>query len=285
MIGLLLRLLMLPVRLALLVVAALTSSIEGALRSNRRRAVRSSPRRASASSASTAIRGPGASPQRPATNRHLWLTLSPAYTFGVISFVPALNAALKLKRPRLWYWCAGLVAGDVVLWILLSASGNADSPGVIGDLGTLLAISLAVVGTHQAFGLRREVFGNAEMPQDMTAAFPVDGQDPAIAQALSSRQRRRDSRALAARDPLLARDLMIGRPDLNRRYDDGGLIDINHVPEPIFLSHVGLTPEQAHVVVEARQQVGRFESLDDMWNLANLPPAEIDTLRDRLIAL
>ena len=284
MIGLLFRLLILPVRLAVALVVLLVSLIESLVRANRQRAVRSSRRSVGASGLSPFAAAPGAVGGR-APSGHLWWALSPAYTMGTIAFIPALHAALKLRRPTLWCWFAGLAVCSIVVWVLLGGSGDDDSSGVAGGFGVVLAIGSAVAGTYQALGLRREVFGDTDRAQEMAAAIAAVGRDPAVAQALTSRRRRSESRALAAEDPLLARDLMIGRPDLTRQYVDGGLIDVNHVPETIFVSHVGLSPDQAHNVIVAREQVGRFESLDDMWNLADLPPAGLNMLRDLLIVL
>jgi hypothetical protein len=42
--------------------------------------------------------------------------------------------------------------------------------------------------------------------------------------------RRRQARELAKRNPVLARDLNIGRPDVPHDYNDGGLVDVNQVP-------------------------------------------------------
>ena len=39
---------------------------------------------------------------------------------------------------------------------------------------------------------------------------------------------------------MLAQELKIGRPDLPRDYDDGGLVDVNHVPAAILAARLGL---------------------------------------------
>ena len=49
------------------------------------------------------------------------------------------------------------------------------------------------------------------------------------------------ARRLQQDNPVLAQELKIGRPDLPRGYDDGGLVDVNHVPAAILASHLGLT--------------------------------------------
>jgi len=57
--------------------------------------------------------------------------------------------------------------------------------------------------------------------------------DPALAAAIACRQRRQQARQLLANDPGLARELRIGRPDLPRDYDDGGLVAVV-VVDPLF---------------------------------------------------
>lgn len=213
----------------------------------------------------------------PAQKRHLWWALSPAYTFGAIAFIPALHAALKLRDRRLWWWAGGLVAGDAVAWPLL----NQPSDSTPSDLGALLVICLAVGGTVHAFRLRSAVFTAPSLPPGPSG---VQG-DPAVQHALAARQRRVESAALAAGDPALARELRIGRPDLPRQYDDGGLVDVNGAPAPVLVSLLGLTPVQAESVVAARLRLGRFQAVEDLATFTDLPQRSVDAVRDRIILL
>jgi DNA uptake protein ComE-like DNA-binding protein len=203
----------------------------------------------------------------------------PAYTVGIFAFVPLLHAAIKLKRQDLWRFVIAYGIGTVILLVLSSPDDAGE--GISSALTTVLAIAMAVVGTIQAHGLVGDVFA-----EEVSTARQISvEQDPAVLNARHARERRKESAELAARDPAIAVDLRIGRPDLPRQYDDGGLVDINHVPEDVFRAHLGMSAEQARSVVEARDQVGRFESADDMGNLAVLPPRVVDGVRDRLIAL
>jgi hypothetical protein len=83
-----------------------------------------------------------------------------------------------------------------------------------------------------------------------------DANAQAIAAANMRRELRRQAREHAAEDPALARELRIGRPDLPRQYDDGGLIDVNHVPAPALTMLSGVTPEIAERIVSIRDHVG-----------------------------
>lgn len=222
----------------------------------------------------------------PRPNAHLWWALSPAYSFGVVPFIPALHAAIKLQRRDLWYWAGGLIAGSVLVWGLVG-SGPATPDGTatpFQQVGAWISIVLAVAGTAHGLRLRDAVFP----PSRGVAAIPVvvpEQLDPAIAGSLAARRRRVETAALGTRDPGLAHDLRIGRPDLTRTYDDGGLIDVNHVPEAILVSHLGFSLDQARTVVDARGRIGGFLNPDDLCSHAGLPIAQLDAMRDRIVLL
>lgn len=221
------------------------------------------------------------------TSSHLLWALSPAYCCGIIPFIPALHAAIKLQTRSLWYWASGLVLGSVIAWILVLSgpTSSADDPNwsatPLQTVGTVLTLVLGTVGVIHAFRVRDAVFG----PQVPRLPTPEPMIHPAIRDSLAARKLRAESTALCNRDPGLARDLLIGRPDRVRQYDDGGLVDINHVPAEILVSHLGLTPEQAQRVVEAREYIDGFSMPEDIRELAGIPPKLFDEIRDRIVAL
>lgn len=86
------------------------------------------------------------------------------------------------------------------------------------------------------------------------------------------------------REPALAAELGIGRPDLPRTYDDGGLVDVNHVPLAAFYrAFPQLDAASVNRIVEVRSVVGRFESLDEMLMLTGLSPQTFDEVEDFLV--
>lgn len=221
----------------------------------------------------------------PRKSSHGWWVWSPAYTFGLLAFIPALHAAIKLRRRDLRIWATALIAGDLIVWGLLGGTpSNADGSNTpIQDFGAFLAVILAVIGTVHAFRVRDDVFGMSSPVNPMVG--PSAGLDPAIANSLAARRRREESAALSAKDPGLARDLRIGRPDLPRQYDDGGLVDVNHVPESFLVSHLGLTVEQARTVVDARERLSGFQNASELSGLAEVPAHTLDAIRDRIVTL
>jgi hypothetical protein len=94
----------------------------------------------------------------------------------------------------------------------------------------------------------------------------------AIAAATLRRDLRRAARRHAVEDPMLARELRIGRPDLPREYDDGGLIDLNHAPPPALTALSGVTPEIAERIVSMRENVGGFTSAEEVVATVDLHP-------------
>ncbi|GAA5169770.1 hypothetical protein [Amycolatopsis dongchuanensis] len=104
-------------------------------------------------------------------------------------------------------------------------------------VGTIVTIAATATASVRQVRLRNE--------QVRTATTPPPAEDPAVARVLAARARRQQARDLAARDPLLAKELGIGRPDLERGYDDGGLVDLNSAPAEVLARICELTPEQA----------------------------------------
>lgn len=109
--------------------------------------------------------------------------------------------------------------------------------------------------------------------------------DPVVAEAMANRARRTEARRLAATNPGLARDLRIGRPDLIRDYDDGGLVDVNAVPEEFLCNTAGFSKEQAVRIVSDRDLVGGFSSVEDLVSRGLLDRLTAEAVRDRLIFL
>ncbi len=222
----------------------------------------------------------------PRSSSRLWWALSPAYTFGMIAFIPALHAAIKLQRRDLWFWAACLIVGDIVAWSLMSGASNLDGSSTpMQNVGAAIAVVLAVAGTMQAFRTREAVFAPSHSVAGNALSIAPIALDPAVSSALAARKRREESVALSRKDPGLARDLMIGRPDLRRQYDDGGLVDVNHVPEAVLVSHLGLSHDHARALIEARDHLGGFASAEELCGLADLPPKTLDAIRDRVVAL
>lgn len=151
------------------------------------------------------------------------------------------------------------------------------------SIGALVAIVIVLV----AMPTRVDRSRRAEIPPSQWPQRPpaYDSNQDAIQQIHEDRRKRSEARALAQRDPQMASELRVGRPDLPRQYDDGGLVDVNSVPAATLTEVLGLSPSVAGHVVEVRQQLGGFTHVDDLVNLAGVELSTFDRVKDRLILL
>jgi hypothetical protein len=150
---------------------------------------------------------------------------------------------------------------------------------VLGTIGGLLAVGVAIVGCVQLGPLRRQIWEGAPAPDE-----PV--LDPAVQAALAARTRREEARRIVADDPLLAHELHIGRPDITRGYDDGGLVDLNSAPAQVIGSVCDIPPTIALSIVDTRNRRGDpFANVDELLVLADIPVGVWDRIRDRAVLL
>ncbi|HEX3788312.1 MAG TPA: helix-hairpin-helix domain-containing protein [Pseudonocardiaceae bacterium] len=207
-------------------------------------------------------------------------------TAGTFAWVPFVHAAhrLRTKKSRLLALIYGAL--DVVIYVLLSLTPQntagqpqATSNSLISTIGGLLAIAVIIVGCIQLGPLRRMVYEGALISN-------APAVDPAVQAILAARSRREESRKLAREDPMLARELHVGRPDLARTYDDGGLVDLNTAPAHTIADVCGIPPEVGAAIVEARgRHGGSFANVDELLVIADLPTTTWDSIRDRAVLL
>ena len=217
----------------------------------------------------------------------LWYLLVPLLTLGLLTFLPFLHAAIRLRRP--WVWLTTVIFALVAAGVTyVSGQPDGTTPGLV-DAGFFVAVlGTMVIGTTMLARLRREVYHLGELPRPVSspgiAVIPdaAPAVDPAIQQVLQARAKRDRARDLAATDPLMARELRIGRPDLPSDYDDGGLVDIASAPDTVIAQVLDLTLEQAAGVVAIRDTV---IAVDDLFSLTELPVSTWDRVRDRAIII
>lgn len=99
------------------------------------------------------------------------------------------------------------------------------------------------------------------------------------------RERRRRARAVALIDPQLAREAGIGRPDLAGHEDDGGLVDVNHVPASVLATLPGIDRALAQRIADERTNVGGFLSAAHVSITLDLPPEQLRDAEDRFLFL
>jgi DNA-binding SARP family transcriptional activator len=109
--------------------------------------------------------------------------------------------------------------------------------------------------------------------------------DPHHIVQIEQRARRQQALQLASQYPAVARELNIGRPDLPRVFDDGGLIDINAAPVEVLAGLPGMTSHLAQRIVAERQFRGGFTSIDDLVSRGAIPIDIANALREHAVAL
>jgi hypothetical protein len=207
----------------------------------------------------------------------LWYLAVPVLTAGMFTFLPFLHAAIRLRR--VWVWAVAL------LFALISASTiyvSEQSDGALSDaVFAIVILGSLVVGVTLLTRLRREVYGLGAGRLDVTAEDTSEV-DPAVRHVLEARAKRARARELAATDPLLARELHIGRPDLHSDYDDGGLVDIATAPESVIAQVLNLPDEQAAGIVAVRDTA---ITVDDLFTMTGLPLNTWEHIRDRAVII
>ncbi|XVQ13564.1 ComEA family DNA-binding protein [Spirillospora sp. CA-255316] len=191
-----------------------------------------------------------------------WAAL-PFLTLGYATPFTFAVAALWRRSVHLAVASAIYVAVFVLMLTLLPGIDK-EPDGTQGAVGVLTFL-LAVVGCGHAFAIRRKVF-------DPHGLSGVDN-EAAIEAVRRQRALRQKARELAAGDPGLAKELRIGRPDLPRQYNDGGLVDVNHAPAEALTLLPGVTPEMAVRIERVRAETGGFMSAEELSALAGLPAA------------
>lgn len=207
-----------------------------------------------------------------------WWFLVPLLTCGLGTFIMVLIGGITL-RSRPHQIAAG---GYIAATALATAVGPMTEPqGSLPDWVLIPAwFAPWLIGIAHVLVLQLQVQAAAR-----PAAVTNPALDPAVAAAQWRAQRRRDARALLQSDPNLAADLRIGRPDMpHREYDDGGLIDVNHVSAQWLAYTLEMTAEQAADVVAQRDAHGGFTSADELVVYCHTVTAQrLDVIRDRLV--
>ncbi len=217
----------------------------------------------------------------PVVRQVLWASV-PVWSFGFLSFVPFLANAIMRRRKADWAVFAAYLAATIGLIVAAGSIGSGNGGGTAAFGGFIIALA-GCAAVHAAIVFRPGGVLAAPVAASGAPPGPRQHNQEAIAEAKDRLERRKEARRLAETDPALARDLHIGRPDVPRDYDDGGLVDVNHVPGAVLAAALGLTPDEVTDVIAARDKLGRFTSADELCAYTDLSPDRVDELRDLMI--
>jgi DNA uptake protein ComE-like DNA-binding protein len=199
--------------------------------------------------------------------RTLWPLIS-LIPLGLGAWAP-IYAGAKARR-GLWValgilWCLIVIAGFV-------ANGTSHHPGSDGLAGALL-IAGWVGAIATSFSIAPAYRRQLESP--LQAA--VEAGDLRLSD-------REQARRLARTNPKLAQEIGIGRPD---RADstDAGLVDVNNASVTALLKLPGVDGELATRIIETREHVHGFSSVEDMGLVMDLDGDLVEGLREETVFL
>ena len=194
-----------------------------------------------------------------------WISLTP---IGLGAWAP-IYGGLKARAP-LWVlagivWTLILIAGFVL-------NGMSSHPGS-GDLAGACFIVAWIGGAATSFGLRGPY--RRRMGGSLYAA------EQAGKSALHDEAR---ARQIATRDPRLARQMGIGRPD-RPGAADAGLVDVDNMSTRVLQTLPGIDDALATRIAETRAEVHGFSSLEELGTVMDLNGDLVEGLRERAIFL
>jgi hypothetical protein len=189
----------------------------------------------------------------------------PVGTLGLATWLMLLYAGFRLRSP--WLKSASPCYLAVVL--------------VSPWAGTWFVLALWIVG-----GLHCAVVGRWVWHAVRACDVAPPGEEEIVAVVVEERrasERRRRAREILRAQPALAEDLRIGRPDLPRTYNDGGLVDVNHVPVDLLVHALEIPRETADRIVAERELRGGLSVPDDLAIYCGLPMERLAVIRDYLV--
>ncbi|MFJ2771644.1 hypothetical protein [Streptomyces sp. NPDC087300] len=202
----------------------------------------------------------------------MWWVLVPLFSVGLLTAVPFGWLSGRVNRVRNTVFTALYAAATVVALVFIPeddtenwAVGLAACVWLVGTAHTAAAMS----------GLRRGASAERERR-------PEQVNQDVLKAAMRRDELRRKARGVLAEHPVAAAEMGIGRPDLAREYDDGGLVDVNTVPADVLVRHLGWSAEQAAEVVAVRERLGGFADEKELIAFTQLSPPRVDASRSVL---
>jgi hypothetical protein len=204
----------------------------------------------------------------------------PVVTVGFLAPLPPLVGAVvdRDRRRRLLLGLAVPVSALVTysgIALLTSVPDALEDEVARDDVGFLLVLVGSALGMSCALLFRPGRAPRYDAVEDL----------PEVDAALERRERRQRFRELAERDPRLAVELRVGRPDHRDGADDGGLVDLNALDARDLQEHAGLAEEDARSVVDVRRRLGRLSAVDELVVHGTLDLATAERLRERAVFL
>ena len=184
-----------------------------------------------------------------------WWVLASFVPFGWLTFAGFLYAGARARMPLALLLGAVFMATNVAGFLIPDDAG-----GAVIVLAWLAGIgaSFAVAPAWQ----RRMISGRLEAERRIAA--------------------RREARRMVEDEPLVARELGVGRPDVETARHHH-VVDVNSAPTDVIARMPGVTDALAREIVRVREEIGGFSSLADLSAMVDLPPGTVEELEERAV--
>ena len=192
-----------------------------------------------------------------------FLTLFPLALLGWGAFV---YAGMRVRKPEWIAWGVVYLTLTAVGWGLTQAEPDSTA----NEIGGGLVVFVWAVTIVHALAIRSAYLDRLEL-------------DAKLDRAEDRLEERDEARRIAAEDPVRARELGVGRPDLDGFA--GGLVDLNSAPVAVLEELPGVTHKLATKIVAVRVEVEGFSSLEDAAHVLDLPVALVDRIRPDVVVL
>lgn len=200
--------------------------------------------------------------------RESWWVWLPLVTFGVGTWAAFVYVGTR-ARQRSWKLLGLGYLGLIVAAVALAVSDR--DPWL--TLGGFAIIFAWIGGFVHALTIRSAYLRLVHSP------------DQALLDAAEARVRvREDALQLVRDDPVRAKALGVGRPDIDLAFD-GGLVDVNSAPAQVIARLPHVDEALAERIVTVRERVGGFSSVQDLGLVLGLPAPVLDAWEGLVVCL
>ena len=217
-------------------------------------------------------------PQKPAIGSRIaselqrsWWIMFALAPLGFSTWAAFLYVGLAYHRASALI--ASAVYGATLVAAFVFIEANHGKHGGMHAFGGFLVLAIWFGGFAHAMAVRRQLSQPPRPPSD-----------PALAAANARLSERRAAQSLAVRNPALALELGLGRPDVPGA-DPRGVVDINHASAEAIADTAGVSREVADEIVAARERVYGFSSVEDMGSLLELHPWDVERIKHFSVCL
>ena len=190
--------------------------------------------------------------------------------FGFLTPILFTVAARRVHK-RAWLGWAALYGVATYGGLVATFIGADDSD--LDGAGSLAMVIVWVAGSAHAFAARFEYARLLRNP----LRSPVDAAREVV-------ERRKEAQRLAAREPHVALEMGLGRPD-RPGATHMNVVDVNRAPAGVIATLPGISDQLAREIVAAREEIDGFDTVVDLGEVLRLDVGVVEDLRPYVVFL